>query len=702
MKRGLVPAIPFIVSLGLSLSTVGSQVYWQDSGVYLTAVKDLGVLYPPGFVLYLVCCKAWTLLFSFLDFTLAVHLFSSVCVAGAAAFLSLAVRDFLCSRGEIFRSTKVEDSRLAAACGIAAGTMAAAGYTMWFTGIYAKGYAFYYLILAALIWRLIRADEQRTPRDFTIVAVLIGLAWSAHPSSVCLAAALVGFVVFHRRTIGTRGLLRNIGISAAVALAPAFVVLPLLAWREPLTAMGDPRSIPELFEYAIGLRFMGRPGGFGLESERAASFGLFLWEEFLLGGVALFTAGMVSLVGVNGRLVLAILIWVIPYSALAILFKVEGQHDCWFVAAWMPLHLLVGLGLFRIGLLLRHPFRTAWPVAAAAAALAWSVSVNRADLDQRRYTLAWDYGRVLLDNLDRNAILVLNGDDSLAIAGYMQRVKGFRPDVAVVVHPFLGMSFVESRDWYDDRLLRERPYLRKPDYAGMRARHPGVRPLAAHLAAFLEANAGRGRDVFTQTALPPVLLPAGTALVPAGALWKLVPSGDQRLDPRYWQFPLEPEDVQGLMKRERGIRLLRAGDKLMSQAEAYETRLLDLLLKGRVSYADMQLRSGRAQEAIRLLDTVRGVDPTYEQQPTFLALMGQGFHAMGDDVLAEKLLQRALTLGLGGGPRGWVLLYLGEIRESRGRPDEALAMYAEARVAAGEDARLLDFLSSKQAPPKER
>ena len=73
MKRGLVPGVPFGLSLCLSLVTVGTHPFWQDSGLYLTAVQELGVLYPPGFVLYELLCRMWTLLFFFVDFTLAVH-----------------------------------------------------------------------------------------------------------------------------------------------------------------------------------------------------------------------------------------------------------------------------------------------------------------------------------------------------------------------------------------------------------------------------------------------------------------------------------------------------------------------------------------------------------------------------------------------------------------------------------------------------
>ena len=696
VRRGLVPAIPFVVSLSLSLSTVGANVYWQDSGLFLSAVKDAGILYPPGFVLYIVLCKAWTLLFFFLDFTLAVHLFSSACVAGAVAVLALAVRDLIRSQGTLFRVMPSADEALAGWAGIAAGSMAACGFTLWFTGIYAKGYSFYYLILALLLWRMIRADDTRAPRDFTKVSVLIGLAWAAHPSAVCLALPLILFVVYHRATVGAKGIARGVCIAAAAALGPALIVLPLLNLREPETALGDPRSLAELFDYAFGLRFMGRKGAFGVEPERVSSFGLFLWEEFLGMGLILLTIGCISLVRGNRRLLVALLTWVVPYSTLAILFKVEGQHDCWFVAAWMPLHLAIGLGLYVIGRRLPTRVRPAWAAAAAAAALLWAVRANRQDLDQRNYQFAGYYGRVLLDNLDPDAILILNGDDSLAISGYFQRVKGVRPDVTIVAQPFLGLSFVSERDWYDQRLLRNRPFLRMPDYAGARARFPGIRPLAAHLAAFLQANGGRGRPVFTQATLPPSLLPSRTALVPAGVLWKLVPAGEQNLDLKYWNFPVEPEDIQGRVGRSRGLRLVRIGDRLVASPEPYEDRLLDLLLKGRMALGDVYVLTGRYSEAVRLLESVRGMDPDYDNHPALLYSLGQAYRGLRNDRAAEPLLRRALHLGLAAGSRGWAFYYLGEICEKEGKTTEAEAMYVEASVAGKGDARLLERLAARR------
>src|SRR5258708_460242 len=152
MKHGAVPEIPFLFSVILSACTVGSHVYWQDSGYYLSAVRDLSVLYPHGFVLCQMLCKGWTLMAApVFGFTLAVHLFSSLCSAGGAAFTALAARDFL---------RKLDPSKPAEIPAIRAGCILAAGHCDRHAASIAKTYALYYLRLARLLWILSRAEGE--------------------------------------------------------------------------------------------------------------------------------------------------------------------------------------------------------------------------------------------------------------------------------------------------------------------------------------------------------------------------------------------------------------------------------------------------------------------------------------------------------------------------------------------------------------
>src|SRR6185295_8662614 len=152
MRRGIVPGVPFVFSLLLSACTVGSHVFWQDSGYYLTAVRDFSLLYPHGFVLYLLLCKAWTFIAAPLfGFVLSVHLFSSLMAAGGAAFTALAARDFL---------RKAAPEKPAELPAILAACLLSAGYCYGHAAIIAKTYALFYLLLALLLWILVVADRK--------------------------------------------------------------------------------------------------------------------------------------------------------------------------------------------------------------------------------------------------------------------------------------------------------------------------------------------------------------------------------------------------------------------------------------------------------------------------------------------------------------------------------------------------------------
>ena len=435
LRRAAVPGVPTVLSLALSLSTVGSHVFWQDSGFYLTAVKEMSVLYPHGFVAYLVLCRLWTLIFSFLDFTLAVHLFSSVCAAAAAGTVALATRELLRARSPLFGSVPGDPGPQTDVCASAIGCLAATGYTFWFSGIYAKGYSLYFLVLALLLWRLIRAAETRNPRDFTIVAVLIGLAWQAHPSAALTGLALILWVGVHRAVVGWKGVAWRAGLAAGVAAGPALAI-PVIT-SPSLASFGNPDSASEILDYLLGSRFTGRAGVFGWDGSRAASVGQFLWEEMLGVGLVVVTVGLVGMAMRNRTLFLGILAWIVPVLVVTVLFKIEGQHDLWFVSAWLPLYLAGGVGLYEIS---RRTGRWArWTAAGVAAAgVAWGAAANFSDLHLGNYDLPERFGRMYLEALDPDALLLVKSDDAVAIPLYLTLVRGVRADVTVVRVPRLG------------------------------------------------------------------------------------------------------------------------------------------------------------------------------------------------------------------------------------------------------------------------
>jgi tetratricopeptide (TPR) repeat protein len=629
MKRFLVPGIPFALSLVLSLCTVGTTVGWQDSGFFLAGVKELGVLYPPGFVLYLLLCKAWTLLLGFLDFTLAVHLFSSLCAALAAAAIAVASRDLLRMLGS-------ENDPAATV----AGCLAASGYTLWSSALLAKSYALLYLILAVLIWRMIRAAETKSGRDFTIVAALIGTAWAAHPSATTLGAAFLLFVAAHRGTLGAKGIAWRTGVAAACAIGPS-LLLPVLAMRKSETMFGDPSTVGLWFKYLLGGAFTSRPGTFGLESWRVVHALTYLWGDFLVVGLASALIGLSRLALVNRGLLLILAAWTLPAAFVATLFRIEGQQDLWLVAAWLPLHLAVAVGLSRI------PPRFAKIATASLgiAGVAWAIAVNGRDVSTRGYTLAEQFGRFHLENVEPNAILLLQSDDAIATTRYLQIVKGVRQDVLIV----------------DRERLQSGLYRDLPEKVGQAFAQAPPRPVYYEVAPATEPTA-----------------------MPAGPLMRRVAPGET-VEPKEWPFPVRLAEIPA--RRERGIRLRIESDGLVVEPEAYEHRWVSLFVRvqGRLGHASF--KRGDYERAAACFEAARKADPDRPDAELF-HLEGVCRYLLNDFARAEPLLKSSLRMGLTSRQRVRACTYLSAICKKQGRSDEALRYQEQAMGVVGADPEL--------------
>jgi len=681
MKRWALPGIPFALSLCLSLATVGRHPFWQDSGLYLTAIKELGVLYAPGFVVYELLCRGWTVLLFFVDFTLAVHLFSSLCAALASSAVAIAVRDLLRSREGRFKVVLGDASPLADDCGVLAGVLFATGFTVWSSAIYAKGYAFYFLILALLMWRMIRAEETGRSRDLTIVAGLIGLSWQAHPSAVLAGVALLGFTALQARRLGWKGAWGRILVASLCALAPSLVILPILIAREPWLMFQRPTGVAAFLRFISGGHYTGVQGAFGYDATRAASFLTYTWEDLLGVGVILATAGLLAIARVNRKLLAGLAMWVVPYAAITILFKTEVQHDFWLVAARLPLFLAVGVGAYECASRLGRG--AVWALRASmAVAVVWACLANYRDVDQRGYRLAELYGRTILETVDRGAIVLLSGDDSNGLVSYLQRVRGDRPDVVLVTSSFLDSEATTGSSWYEDGLLKRHPDLRRPDYGSLRERFPGVGVKELATAAFIDANVLSGRAIFSEVVLRPELLGPGVGLVPAGVFLKIVPPGTAPVvEERYWNFPIEPEQVQPLYRRARGQEIIYAADGVRVKPQCYERRLAALILKARFRLALARFEARKFVDAARLCRSILDFgDDEFENNPEIVHLLAISYYGAGRLDLAEPALLRSARISTRNEHRASAFYYLAMIARKAG-DEEAARRYLEQAAA---------------------
>jgi tetratricopeptide (TPR) repeat protein len=419
-----------------------------------------------------------------------------------------------------------------------------------------------------------------------------------------------------------------------------------------------------------------------------ASMARYFWEEFLGVGAVLLGLGLWKLWTLNRRLLAGILCWIVPVLGVTTLFKIEGQHDLWFMSAWMPLWLVAGLGLTVAAR------RREVVAGLAIAGVVWAAVANRADLDQRNYTLAESTGHLQLDEVDRDAVLLLYSDDTLSTSLYLQRVKGVRPDVLIVQSPLLGPAADGGPGWYDAALQRLNPGLQPSDYAGLGETGMRCGRLDQALAAFVRSNAPAGRPIFLERAPGPELLPSGFTIVPAGHLLKIVPRDQRRIEAKYWKSPVEAESLPPQYRRERGQYIAPGPGGITVRPEAYERRLLRELLRARKNLADWRALSGTAdglERSVELYESILALDPWMKEDAGAVVPLARSYCALKRFDRAEPLLRLALTLELPGRIRGQLCALLAEICASGGRESEA----ARWKAAALAEPDLPDDLRAK-------
>ncbi|HEX7899194.1 MAG TPA: hypothetical protein VF950_15620 [Planctomycetota bacterium] len=652
---------PALLSLALSILTVGTGPQWQDSTIYLTAVYEYGVLYPPGFTLYLTLCKAWTLATAPLfGFTLSVHLFSSLCVAAAAGALALAA--WAVSRH--------------VAASAAVGCLAASGYTWWYAGIYAKGYALYALIVALLLLSLIRREHRRA-------MVLLALGWAAHPSAALLIPAFLCHVYAHRREIGELGR-RKLALTAGVALLAGLgptLLLPLLSARETDAAMGHVNSLGRLAAYAVGKKFVEIPDVWGWSTPRVLTVVRYVWEEFLVIGLGLVALGLLALRREGPARVLGIAIWCGSVAVVTTLFKIEGQHDLWLLAAYVPLWAVAAVGLGELA----QRWRFA-PAAVAAAGVLWAVAANYRDVNQRGYDLVERFGAAHLRPLARDAILILGSDDTLGVCRYLQAVKGERTDVLIVSAPLIWSP--ESQDWYLERLRKRRPDLKAPDE---RPPDPTAdfsrvsQPLVAQAAL---ANANADRPVYFEAPPPPRALRPDFVAVRSGLLWKMTPKG--AAEPAE-DVDGDAEEVASRIRRSRGQSLKMGEGRLVVAPEPYEWRYLKVLLVARAARAERRtaLRTPEGfREAAALYESILRLDRDEVFDGRCAFFYGTSLAALGDRRASVAFASALEKGGLAPSQEVVAWLQLGDRHRAEGRAGEARACYERASKLPAQDPAL--------------
>ena len=412
--------------------TLAPTVTTEDSGELIAAAYSLGVPHPPGYPLWCLLGKLFTLL--------------PVSVPAWRVNFMSAVFGSL-TAGMLFLICRQIGARRIAAAGAA--LCLAWSRRLWSQAVVAEVYTLNTFLLAGVILLVLLWAETGRRGWAWGAAAVFGLSLSNHYMLMLLTCpAIVAYAVWSRPRDVLCWKLTAACILLVLAGLSLYAYLPLAARAGPPINWGEPTSWGRFWFHVTrkGYRSVDFAGDASVWTKLRfiGHFLTLLWRQFTpyvlvpLGLLGLWTMRrrreLLMLGGVallNSVLLIAILRFAYTPANLT---RVEE----YYLPAYLCIAAVIAVGLSRLQDRLAdrgQPIAVAVAIAIAVAPLLTHWRHN--DLSDHR--LAEQYGRAILEPLPRDAVYFGRGDQGCFPAIYLQVCEGVRPDVLIAdVGGYLG------------------------------------------------------------------------------------------------------------------------------------------------------------------------------------------------------------------------------------------------------------------------
>ena len=425
------PRLGWVAAIAPILAYVGTlapTVYNLDSAELSTAASTLGIPHPPGYPLYVLLGKAFTLI--------------PVGDAGYRLNLMSAVFAGLTLLAVYFVVLHLTDSRVA---GIAASWMLGFSYHFWADAVVAEVYMLDAFLLASFIWALLRWSVSGRTSMLVLAFFVFGLGLANRTTFLLCLPAAACYVAVNGRSRHSLWWLAPLAVLPGLAL---YGLLPLRTATDAPYVWGSMYDLtgravhmdltsPSLFWWFVSAGAFQPFAHFHGAGEFASQFELvagWTWRGFLGIGVVLALLGIPCLWRRGPRDALLLTLIFIPLTAFYTNYAVPDK-DTMFLPTFLIVAIAAGAGgrvlLARLG-----PASSLPAVRVTFALCLLTAPLLVATANYRLVDVSDDYrsreqSEALFDLAEPGSIVVGWWTD-IAPLEYLQRVEGRRQDVSLV------------------------------------------------------------------------------------------------------------------------------------------------------------------------------------------------------------------------------------------------------------------------------
>jgi hypothetical protein len=430
-------ALTALLAFVVFLLTAAPGLTGEDSGELITAAYTLGVAHPPGYPLWCILGKLFTIIIPVGTIAYRLNVMSAFFAAATIFFLFLVIR----------KQTK---NRIIAA---SVSLLFGFSFEFWSQGTIAEVYTLNSFFIAICLFLLQLWNEKRSNRIFFALALMCGLGCTNHHTMAPLSILFFIYIFFkaHRRSPLP---FKVIGTAFLFFISTLFIYLylPIRSQANPYMNWGHPDTIEKSFHHVLRNQYKipSHVGYVGPGYKRT-------WKRFgkqmivyASAFVQQFTWGLfwLPILGLwihfrQKRVEFYLLLSIFLLTSIGfILFSnfmpdLEGIHsnDFLFIPSYMIAASWMSIAIHWIWKIWRKKIiRRPFPALAILITLLLpmpNLLSNFHSNDKSNDYHSIDFGHALMNTMAEGAIIFPQGDHKIFPLLYLQGVLGLRPDVTI-------------------------------------------------------------------------------------------------------------------------------------------------------------------------------------------------------------------------------------------------------------------------------
>jgi hypothetical protein len=464
VRWGVSVALSFLVNFLLYVMTLAPTVTFEDSGEFISAAYNLGIPHEPGYPLFTMLGKLFTLL-PLGNIAYRVNLLSAFFTALAGVFVFLItvmlIENILKKPIQWKKCPAAWADMMKYSAGLCACILFGTASSSWEQAVITEVYGLNSFLTGLFVYLIAQLKKQNEDREnrrrFYGICFVMGLALTNHTTSA-MFIPLFGFYLL----LTDRKVFRNFALLAkssgffAIGLLPLSYLL-IAAGRNPVINWGDPENLTNFMRVITRHQYGQTKQTLETFSSQFGVFASELLTKQWFPAVLIFAIpGLVILFKKNKPFFmfsLAFLLFAMPImtwmtnfdvTSPAVAFEHKALVSVFYIPAYLFLSILMGTGIYYM---LSFNSMNSFAIRAAAlvlplVAFAAAGVRNFKQVTLHDYYCAQEYSNNIFKTLPGQSLLFVHWDPFSFPLMYYQCVEHKRQDLLVLDQMLL------KRTWY--------------------------------------------------------------------------------------------------------------------------------------------------------------------------------------------------------------------------------------------------------------